>query len=76
MTHDLVRIFCPECNGESSDPVMPSCDYCLNNGHFDIDRNEDGSIPAFNRNGTPVRLFVDTLWPPVRRNPLRLTFED
>ena len=71
----LVRVFCPECDGASADPALPPCDYCVNNGHFDIDRNDDGSVPTHHRNGTPVRLFVDNLWPPVRSNPLRLTYE-
>ena len=55
----LVRIFCPVCDGASADARLPPCEYCNNNGHFDVDRNPDGSAPSHHRDGTPVRLYVD-----------------
>ena len=50
----LVRVFCPECDGASADYRLPPCEYCNNNGHFDVDRDEQ-----VHRNGKPVRLWVD-----------------
>ena len=70
----LVRVFCPECDGASADYRLPPCDYCLNNGHFDVDREKDGSVPTTHKNGTPVRLYVDNTLPEIRSNPLRLTY--
>lgn len=71
----LVRVYCPECDGASADNRLPPCLYCNNNGHFDVDRNEDGTPPTHHRCGRPVRLFVDNELPEVRLNPLRLTYE-
>ena len=75
MSTGLVRVFCPECDGASADHRLPPCDYCLNNGHFDVDPNPDGTPPEYHRNGKPVRLWVDAEMPEVRANPLRLTYE-
>jgi hypothetical protein len=55
----LVRVFCPECDGASADHRLPPCTYCNNNGHFDVDRDEQGDPPKVHRNGKPVRLWVD-----------------
>lgn len=55
----LCRVFCPACDGASADYRLPPCDYCLNSGHLDMDRNPDGTPPATHRDGTPVRLWVD-----------------
>jgi len=55
----LVRVFCPECDGASADYRLPPCEYCNNNAHFDVDRDEHGNPPKFHRNGKPVRLWVD-----------------
>lgn len=56
----LVRIFCPTCHGESADPSAPYCrGLCHSQGHIDIDRNPDGSVPT-HYEGEPVRLWVDS----------------
>ena len=59
----LVRVFCPTCDGASADYRLPPCDDCVNGGHLDIDRLPDGGVPEKHRNGTPVRLYVDSCWP-------------
>jgi hypothetical protein len=73
----LVRVYCPECDGASADYRLPPCDYCLNQGHLDMDRNEDGTPPKVHRNGVPVKLWVDesrAIFENLRLNPLRLTY--
>lgn len=66
MSH-LVRVFCQDCNGESADPSKPPCAWCMCQGHEDIDRLPDGSVP-------PHRVeWVDRELPPLSLNPLRLT---
>lgn len=72
---NLVRVYCPSCDGASADHRLPPCDYCLNNGHFDVDRDEHGNPPKVHRDGTPVRLYVDeTAMQVYSANPLRLTY--
>ncbi len=63
-----VRVFCPECEGESSDPRKPPCLSCLCGGHIDINRNPDGSVPSAHPDGRAVREWlIDRLllpeWP-------------
>lgn len=62
----VVRVFCPTCDGESSDPSNPFCLSCLCGGHVDINRLPDGSVPPRHPDGSIVRLWVDSLrgkWP-------------
>lgn len=61
----LVRVFCPECNGESQDPSSPACEWCMCGGHIDINRNIDGSVPTHYADGRVVREWVDRLLPPL-----------
>lgn len=60
----VVRVFCPDCGGESSDPQMPPCLACLCGGHIDINRNLDGSVPTAHPDGRAVQEWVDRLLPP------------
>lgn len=59
----LVRVFCPECNGESQDPSNPACEWCMCGGHIDINRNTDGSVPTHHPDGRAVCEWVDRLLP-------------
>jgi hypothetical protein len=61
-----VRVFCPECLGESADPSSPPCLACLCGGHIDINRNQDGSVPATHADGSPVREWLDAKLPECR----------
>lgn len=58
-----VRVFCPSCEGESRDPARPFCEDCMCGGHIDINRNPDGSVPAYHPDGAVVRMWVDALLP-------------
>lgn len=59
-----VRVFCPECLGESSDPASPPCETCMCGGHLIINRNPDGSVPTHHPDGAVVQEWVDRLLPP------------
>ena len=58
-----VRVFCPECLGESADPMNPPCIACLCGGHIDINRNPDGSVPTRHQDGALVMEWLDAKFP-------------
>jgi len=53
------RVQCPDCLGASADPAAPFCGPCHCQGHIDIDRNADGTIPPQHHDGRPVVPWVD-----------------
>jgi hypothetical protein len=60
---DIVRVFCPACDGESRDPTSPACLDCLCGGFVDINQLPDGSVPPTHPDGSAVRMWVDALLP-------------
>ena len=61
-------VYCPSCGGTGYGKHQPVCGECLGQLHVAVDRAVDGGCPD------GFREWRDKELPPVRLNPLRLTY--